>query len=188
MPLYRVLQAFIVLDLGLFALTATLGAGLDGRDEMMRHFLLGLLTSSFTCFIHVLVLFYLIGTGKDIRDAVEDYDDLRERYVPRTRALKRSVFPAACLAIVSMIVATLLGGEVHSRILAAQGRRAVEEPDAPLPFRAVTAWWVHLLLVGIALASSAWAFLVEVRAAKANRRGIEELNRELEAREAARDA
>jgi len=179
MPLYRVLAVFILLDLALMALTATLGITLDGREAMITHFNMGLLTSSFTCFLHVLVLFYLIGTGKDVRDAAEDYADLRERFFPWTRAQKRRVFPPACFAIVLMVVATLMGGEVHSRVL------TVDQGNT-LPFRGVTAWWIHLLFVILAVASSLWAFWAEYTTVKENKRGIDELNGELASREAKR--
>lgn len=179
MPLYRVLAVFIFIDLGLMAFTATLGATLAGKESMLTHFKLGLLTSSFTCFIHVLVLFYLIGTGKDVRNAAEDYPELYARFDPWTRELKRRVFPPACFAMVLMVVATLLGGEVHSRIL-------VADRGETLPFRGVTAWWVHLLFVVLAVGSSGWAFWAEYAAVKENRRGIDELNAELGRREASR--
>lgn len=175
MPLYRVLTVLIVIDGLLLALTATLGITLDGREAMLNHFSMGLFTSSFTCFIHVLCLFYLIGTGKDVRDAVEDHDDLRSRFVPWTREQKRRLFPPACFALVLIIVATLMGAEVHSRVLGVDG-------GDTLPFRGVTAWWVHLLCVVLALAASAWAFWAEIVTVKENRRGIDELNRELESR------
>lgn len=175
MPFYRALLVLIFLDLLLLGFTATLGITLDGREALLRHFSMGLLSSSFTCFIHVLCLFYLIGTGKDVRNAIEDHEDLRARFLPWTRVQKRRVFPPACFAIALIIVATLMGGEVHSRILAVDGGQT-------LPLRGVTAWWIHLLLVILALATSGWAFWAEVTTLKENRRGIEELNRELESR------
>ncbi len=177
MPLYRVLTVLIILDGLLLAFTATLGIALDGRETMMRHFTFALLTSSFTCFIHVLCLFYLIGTGKDVRDAVEEHEDLRAKFVPWTRSQKRRLFPPACFAVTLIIVATLMGGEVHSRVLSVDSGKT-------LPFREVTGWWVHLLFVILALGVSAWAFWAEIVTVKENRRGIEELNRELAAREA----
>ncbi len=175
MPLYRVLIVLVMMAIGLIVFTTAQGLILDGREAMLLHFMLGLLTSSFTCFIHVLVLFYLIGTGKDIRDAVEDHEDLRERFVPWTRQQKRRVFPAACLAIVLMILATLMGGEVHSRVIAQGG-------GATLLFRGVTAWWVHGLLAAAAILANGWAFYAEVATARENRRAIEELNAALAAR------
>ena len=76
MPLHAVLRRLIVLDIVLLAGTAALGMTLSDSASIYRHYVLGMAASMFTCFIHVLVLFYLIGTGKDIRDAVEGAPDL----------------------------------------------------------------------------------------------------------------
>jgi amino acid transporter len=172
MPLYRLLLVLACLDGIFFAVTAALGITLSGSGSILRHNSLGLLTAMFTCFLHVLVLFYFIGTGKDIREAVEADPELRSRFVPWTRAQKRRVFPRATLSILLTIVATLMGGEVHSRILALDG-------GATLPLRAVPAWWVHLVLVLAALLANAGAFVVEIAAVRENRRGIEEINARL---------
>jgi len=177
MPLYRVLAVLFALDIALLAVAAAVGITLDGREAMLLHFKLGLLGSAFTCFLHVLVLFYLIGTGKDIRDAVEDFEDLRARFVPWTRAQKRRAFPPACFAIVLLIVATLMGGEVHSRVLV-----LARDGGATLPFRGVSAWWVHGFLVICAVLASLFAFYAELLTVRENRRGIDEINRELDAR------
>jgi len=176
LPLHAVLRILIVLDIVLLAGTAALGMTLSDSASIYRHYVLGMAASMFTCFIHVLVLFYLIGTGKDIRDAVEGAPDLMETYVPLTRRLKRRVFPAACFAIALMVVATLMGGEVHSRLLAADGGRT-------LPVRGVPAWWVHLVFVALALLVSAIAFQAEGAAARETRKAIETLNAELARRE-----
>jgi H+/gluconate symporter-like permease len=174
-PLYAVLLVFIALDGAFIAFTATMGLTLGDSASIYRHYLAGMLTAMLTCFIHVLVLFYLIGTGKDIRDAVEDEPDLKERYVPWTRAQKRCVFPPACFAIALIVVAALMGGEIHSRILAAGGGET-------FPIRSLTGWWVHLLFVVLAVVTTGYAFTAEVRTVKENRRGILELNAELERR------
>ena len=175
MPLYAVLIVFIALDGAFIAATALMGLTLNDSASIYRHYLAGMLTAMMTCFIHVLVLFYLIGTGKDIRDAVEDHPDLKERYFPWTRAQKRRVFPAACFAIALIVVAALMGGEIHSRILAAGGGEA-------FPIRTLTGWWVHLLFVLLAIGVTGYAFAAEVGAVKENRRVILELNDELERR------
>lgn len=172
MPLYRALSVLIVIALGFWVWTSVGGVGLEGRETMMMHFKLGIVTAILTCFIHVLALFYFIGTGKDIRDAVEGHAELRERFVPWTRLQKRRVFPPACLAITLVIVATLLGGEVHSRVLGAGGGVA-------LPFREVPGWWVHLVVVACALVVNLYAFVREFLAVRENRRGIEAINRAL---------
>ena len=172
MPLYAVLIVLIGIDAVLLAATAAIGITIVDPATMYRHYVMGMASSMLTCFIHVLVLFYLIGTGKDVRDAVDEHPDLKETYVPWTRLQKRRVFPPACFAIALMVVATLMGGEVHSRLLAAEGGRS-------LPVRGVTAWWIHLLFVVLALLTSAVAFRAEVASTRESRRAIESLNAEL---------
>jgi uncharacterized BrkB/YihY/UPF0761 family membrane protein len=177
MPLYIALSVLVAVACALMAWTAAAGLTLDGQQAMMSHFALGLATSIVVCFIHVLCLFYFIGTGKDIREAVAEEPDLCERFLPWTRQQKRRVFPLACLAIALMIFATLMGGEVHSRLLGVDGGRT-------LPFRGVTAWWLHGLSVLVAMMVSIVAFLAEIRAVRDNRRAIEEINAALERRQA----
>jgi hypothetical protein len=178
LALHVVLRILIALDIALLAGTAALGIGVSDASSIYEHYVLGMAASMFTCFIHVLVLFYLIGTGKDIRDAVEDIPELAGTYVPLTRRLKKRVFPPACFAIALMVVATLMGGEVHSRLLAADGGRT-------LPIRGIPVWWIHLVFVVLAFLGSALAFRAEVSAARETRKAIEALNAELARRETA---
>ena len=174
--MYPVLLTLILLDALLIAVEVTLGITLTGPRDVNRHYLLGLLVSMFTCFIHCLVLFYLIGTGKDIRDAVEDHSDLAEEYFPWTNYQKRRAFPPACFALALMVFAALMGGEVHSRLLGAM-------VDDVLPLRGVSAWWVHLVAVVAAVLTSAYAFVVELAVVRDNRAAIGRINAELARRE-----
>ena len=177
MPLYVVLIVLIALDAVVLCLTAALGVTLDGREAVLLHFNMGLLAAMLTCFIHILVLFYFIGTGKDIREAIESDPELKKRYLPWTREQKRHVFPPACLALSLMIIATLMGGEIHSRLIA-------YDAGVTLPFRQLSAWWVHLFFVAAALLASGFAFYAEVVAVKENRRGIEDINSTLDRQQA----
>ena len=172
-PLYVVLIVLIAVDAVVLCLGAALGTTLDGRETVLLHFNMGLLGAMLTCFIHILVLFYFIGTGKDIRDAIDSDPELKKRYLPWTREQKRRVFPPACLAISLMIVATLMGGEIHSRLIA-------YDAGVTLPFRQLPAWWVHLFFVVVALLASGYAFYAEVVAVKENRRAIQDINRTLD--------
>ncbi len=172
--MFVALAALIVVDCVLIMITAAVGLTLEGRETLLRHFLLGLFTVCFTCFIHVLVMFYLIGTGKDIRDAVEDSPGLREKFIPVTRQLKRLVFPRACLAIFLSILGVLMGGEIHSRIVSYQ------PADGLYPIRALSGWWIHVTLMAAAILANVWAFVGECRAARLNRSAIQAINAALD--------
>jgi len=171
-----ILAILILIDASGLAYTAIEGLLLEDIDSVRRHILSGVLTTIAVVFTHSLVLFYLIGTGIDIREAAEASPELERYFVPLTRDLKRRVFPAGCFAAFFTIVAAMMGAEVHSRLISASG--AV---DAPLPIRGVSVWWLHLVVVSLALVGNIWAFIAEFRAAKANRAAIQELNRLLTA-------
>jgi hypothetical protein len=174
---YAVLLTLIVIDLVFLGLTGGMGMVLSSAESARTHLLMGVLAAMLCCFTHVLVLFYLIGTGKDVREAVEEDPELAAKYVPWTRLLKRQVFPWATLATASIIVAALMGAEVHSRLILGELESGV------LPFRAVPGWWVHLAVVLAAVALNLIAFRAELKTVRQNRRGIEEINRLLAARE-----
>lgn len=166
------LAVFVLLDLAGLGYTAVEGLTLGDNASVRAHFLSGVLTTILIVFTHSLVLFYLIGTGMDIREAVSESEALRGRFVPLTRRLKREVFPAACTAAALSVVAALVGADVHSRLISAAGAL-----DAELPLRGVSGWWLHLGAVVLAVCANLWAFHAELRAVAANRRAIGEINR-----------
>ena len=137
----RILLTLIVFDAAALAYTLALGLGLDDAVSIRDHLLAGMLASFLIIFTHVLVIFYLIGTGMDIREAVEEDEELSKKFIPLTRRLKKQVFPWACFSILLIIVASLLGAEVHSRMIPGPGGEA----EASMPLRQVGGWWVHPL-------------------------------------------
>jgi len=180
-----VLATLVVLDLLALVATSALGVVLGDAASARLHLLAGVLTTIAFCFTHSLVLFYLIGSGKDIREAVEDQPDLFERYVPMTKRFKRRAFPWACAGGVLIIAVALSGAEVHSRLISAAvallGDGALAE-DAAIPLRQVSGWWVHLALLIVAAAVHFRAFAAEFGVVRDNRRAIGEINAELAAR------
>ena len=92
----RILLTLIVFDAAALAYTLALGLGLDDAVSIRDHLLAGMLASLLIIFTHVLVIFYLIGTGMDIREAVEEDEELSKKFIPLTRRLKKQVFPWAC--------------------------------------------------------------------------------------------
>jgi hypothetical protein len=180
-----VFRALLLAEAVLVALAIWLGMGTGTRESLLHHFQVGLLTSIFTLFIHCLVMFYLIGSGKDVRRAVEEHPELRERFLGAARSLKRRCFPIATFAILGILLAAFAGAWVHSELLiqhglANEGRAG--SPEALLPVRAVRGWWIHLALLIPALGLSAVAFLAEAGAIRGNVEMIEALNQELAAR------
>ena len=134
------------------------------------HLVLGVAMTCLACFSHLLVLFYLIGTEGDVKEALEPHPDLAPRFVPEVKAFKMRVFPAACLAVLLTITAAMMGAEVHSRLLL----RA--PPSAPPALRDVPFWWSHAAMVIVALGANVIAFRREIPTVRANRRTIESIN------------
>jgi hypothetical protein len=175
-----ILAVLILLNLGGLGYTICEGLLLGDVESVRVHFLSGLATTILIVFTHSLMLFYLIGTGIDIREAVSVDARLEEHFVPLTRELKQRVFPAACLGAFFVIVAAMMGAEVHSRLIRVGVGLDSGGGGAQLPLRGVSAWWVHLVVVGLAVLTNLWAFIVEFGASRANRAAIGEINRVLE--------
>ena len=96
-------------------------------------FLLGILGHSMT-------MFYFIGTGKVVREAVQD-GGLEGDWIARTKEFKQQVFPAAMWAMGFIMATSILGGAVDTGHMAA---------------------WIHGLLgIGI-LVTGARAIVFEV--------------------------
>ena len=168
----QILLTLILLDAVALGYSFILGVGLGDAASISHHLLAGMLAAFLIIFTHVLIIFYLIGSGLDIREAVEGKEEQAGKYISLTRRLKKQVFPWACFSILLIIVAALLGAEVHSRLI--PGRGAGE--GAEMPLRQIGGWWVHLAFVLLALAVNLVAFAAEFRAVSRNRKAIEEIN------------
>ena len=175
-----ILAVLILLNLGGLGYTICEGLLLADVESVRFHFLCGFATTILIVFTHSLVLFYLIGTGIDIREAVSVDARLEKHFVPLTRELKRRVFPAACLGAVFIIVAALMGAEVHGRLISAGVALDADGGPAQVPLRGVSVWWLHLVVVGLAAVTNLWAFIAEFAASRNNRAAIGEINRLLD--------
>lgn len=100
-----------------FILSVTIHLGLrcymGDAAALTPHILWGLFATVFTCFIHCMCMFYLVGTGKDVQQGIAKHPDLQEKYLKRIRDFKWEVHPYATFASVFMIAAAALGGAVH---------------------------------------------------------------------------
>lgn len=161
-------------------LTGTLYMGLEVEDQVntLAHVNAGIFTTVFTLFIHCLVMFYLIGSGKDIKKTIEDFADLQEVYVPITKEMKTMVFPVASTAILLILLSAFAGAFVHSEILI---DLHTQNPET-YPVRSVTGWWIHLAFIVPALAVNIYAFRQEARAVSLNVKTIHELNEKVASR------
>jgi 4-hydroxybenzoate polyprenyltransferase len=146
--------------LGLIA-SAVLGYGLDGPvgSEMSRHVLVALASSLLLLFSHCWIMFYLIGTGKAIKDAVRE-NGLDPAYIEETKRFKNLSYPWLMLAMGLVMATFILGAGVATGSLPA---------------------WVHHVLFYAAVVSQAYALWIEQRVLGDNERLMAEVDRRLAA-------
>jgi hypothetical protein len=100
----------LMATLGLIA-SAVLGYGLHGPlgPDMQRHVLVALASCLLLLFSHCWIMFYLIGTGKAIKDAVKEFG-LEQQLVEDTKRFKNVSYPWLMLAMFTAMATFILGG------------------------------------------------------------------------------
>lgn len=100
----------VMATLGLIA-SAVFGYLLEGPPgpRMQLHILVSLASSLLLLFSHCWIMFYLIGTGKAIKDAVKEYG-LEQALVEETKRFKNVSYPSLMLAMTLAIATFVLGG------------------------------------------------------------------------------
>jgi hypothetical protein len=100
----------VMATLGLIA-SAILGYGLHGPlgPDMQRHVLVALASCLLLLFSHCWIMFYLIGTGKAIKDAVKEFG-LEQKLVEDTKRFKNVSYPWLMLAMGTAMATFILGG------------------------------------------------------------------------------
>jgi hypothetical protein len=152
-----------VATLGL-ALTAVAGYLLRLEDASIgTHLSLGLASSLLLLFSHCWIMFYLIGTGKAIKEAVAEHR-LEAEIVERTKDFKNRSYPALMLAMGLVMAAFIIGGGVYTRFVPA---------------------WVHHALFYAALLAQVRALLIERLVLRENDTLMSAIDRRLAARAAA---
>ncbi len=141
-----------------FVATGVLGYRLGGDAESFQmHLLLGLLSSLLLLFSHCWIMFYLIGTGKAIKDAVAE-NGLEAEIVNRTKRFKALTSGWSMLAMLLAMAVFILGGGVYTG--------AVPR-------------WVHHWLFYLALMVQSWTLVRQTRVLAANDRLMAEINQRL---------
>jgi H+/gluconate symporter-like permease len=114
-----VAQALLTaIGIGLTGLVATAVLGLLGAN-LSRHISFGIFSSMLTLLAHSMMMFYLIGKGKAVKEALKEgghpEDDAQyKRFVARFSAARRPVFSMAPLAMLVMMAAAILGASVDT--------------------------------------------------------------------------
>ena len=139
--------------ISLCGLIATAIFGLLGGD-VARHASFGIFSTMITLLAHSMMVFYLIGKGKAVKDAMAE-SQMTGDYYRRIAAARRPVFSIGTLAMAVTMVAAILGASVDTRVL------------PPV---------VHAMIAYSAIACNLAALKIEVDALSASSRIVDEVN------------
>src|SRR3954447_4703233 len=144
--------------LGVIA-SAVAGYTLHGPTDanMPLHVLIALASSLLLLFSHCWIMFYLIGTGKAIKDAVKE-NGLEQDIVEETKRFKNESYPWLMLAMGLVMATFIVGGGVATGVVSR---------------------WIHHVLFYLAAASQGYALWVERRVLIQNERLMVNVDRRL---------
>jgi hypothetical protein len=142
------------LALGLAGLIATAAFGLLGAD-IGRHISFGIFSTLLLLLAHSMMMFYFIGKGKAVKDAMKE-NDLAGDHYRRIAAARKPVFSIATYAMAATMIAAILGASVDTQVM------------PPI---------VHGMIAYGAIAVNLAAVKVEVDALNASNRIVDEVNR-----------
>ena len=153
----KMAQALLsAVGLGLVGLVATVIFGLRGTD-VSRHISFGIFSTLIMLLAHSMMMFYLIGKGKAVKDAMAEHGVTGDFY-RRIAAVRKPVFSIGTSAMAATMVAAILGASVDTGKLPAV---------------------VHGMLAYGAIACNLAALKIEVDALSASARVVDEVNRQL---------
>jgi hypothetical protein len=144
-------------SLGLFGLvtTALVGFRVGGSADIWRHISFGIFSTLITLLAHSMMMFYLIGKGKAVKDAMLEGHLTGDHY-RRIAAARTPVFAIGTLAMAVTMIAAIIGASVDTGVL----------PPA-----------VHAVIAYGAIACNLAALRTEVGALNESRRIVEEVDR-----------
>jgi hypothetical protein len=143
--------------LGLTGLATTAFFGLQGTD-ISRHISYGIFSTMITLFAHSMMMFYLIGKGKAVKDAMVEHHVAGD-YYQRIAAARKPVFSIGTYAMLATIVTALVGASVDTHVL------------PPI---------VHAWIAYGAIFCNLAAVKTEIAALTASSRIVDEVNRQIQ--------
>ena len=139
--------------IGLLGMIAAAVFGLRGTD-VSRHISFGFFSALVLLLAHSMMMFYLIGKGKAVKDALAEHN-LAGDYYRRIATARKPVFSIATLAMAATMVAAILGASVDTGVMPAV---------------------IHGMLAYGAIACNLFAVKVEIDALAASARVVDEVN------------
>ena len=101
--------------IGLIGLAATTVFGLRGTD-ISGHISYGIFSTMVTLLAHSMMMFYLIGKGKAVKDAMTEHGVTGD-YFRRIAAVRKPVFSVGTLAMSVTMTAAIMGASVDTGVL-----------------------------------------------------------------------
>jgi hypothetical protein len=141
---------------GLTGLVTTAVFGLRGTD-VTRHISFGIFSTMITLLAHSMMMFYLIGKGKAVKDAMAEHSVAGDFY-RRIALARKPVFSIATLAMAVTMVTAIIGASVDTGVL------------PPM---------VHAMIAYGAIACNVAAAKIEIDALTASSRIVDEVNRQI---------
>jgi hypothetical protein len=143
--------------LGIAGLLTTAVFGLRGTD-ISRHISYGIFSTLITLFAHSMMMFYLIGKGKSVKDAMAEHHVTGDFY-RRIAAARKPVFSAGTVAMTATMVTAIIGASVDTGVL------------PPI---------VHAIIAYGAIVANLAAVRIEIAALAASTRIVDEINRQIQ--------
>ena len=142
--------------ISLTGLAATTVFGLIGAD-VSRHISFGIFSTFVTLLAHSMMMFYLIGKGKAVKDALAEHS-VGGDYYRRIALARKPVFSIGTLAMAVTMAAAIMGASVDTGVL------------PPI---------VHAMIAYGAIACNLAAAKVEIAALTQSNRIVDEVNQQI---------
>src|SRR5947208_10497006 len=142
--------------IGLGGLVAAAVFGLQATD-VARHISVGIFSTMITLLAHSMMMFYLIGKGKAVKDAMAEHSVAGD-YYRRIAVARKPVFSVATLAMAVTMAAAIMGASVDTGVL------------PPI---------VHAMIAYGAIACNLAALKIEISALSASSGIVDEVNHQI---------
>lgn len=144
-----------LLSFGGLIVSLVFGYTVSAAADVLRHTTTGIFATMLTLLTHSMMMFYFIGKGKAVREAVTE-GGLSREFVARISRARKPVFSMATLAMLLTMAAAISGGGVDVDTISSG---------------------VHGLLAWSALCANAAALRTEWNALAASARVVAEVDR-----------
>jgi hypothetical protein len=143
--------------IGLIGMAAAVVLGLRGTD-ISRHISFGIFSTLVILLAHSMMMFYLIGKGKAVKDAMAEHNVTGD-YYRQIAAARKPVFSIGTFAMAATMATAILGASVDTGVL------------PPI---------VHGMLAYGAIACNIAAVKIEIDALTASSRIVDEVNSKIQ--------